>query len=82
MFENKDFEGIYYTRFIASWYNVGGKKIRFNDEFRSWLKTLTINGKSIPEDIIDEIIYLATNGKLELEVNARNFKNKFSEIES
>lgn len=71
MFENKVFEGIYYSRFIASYVNVRGK---INpDEFRDWLRSLTINGKKIPEDVIWDIYNLGTSGKLELETNLKYY---------
>lgn len=73
MFENKKFEGIYYSRFIASWINVGGK---MNRRFADWLRTIEVNGKDIPEDVIREIYNLATNGKLELENSAEKFLEK------
>lgn len=74
MFENKNYEGIYYSRFIASWANEGGSFKR--GAFKEWLRTLKINGKEIPEDIIREINELATNGKMELETLAREFIKK------
>jgi len=67
MFENKVFEGIYYSRFIASYVKIRGKIDP--DEFRAWLRSLIINGKKIPEDVIWDIYNLATSGKLELEEN-------------
>lgn len=70
-FENKEFEGIHYSRFIASFANEGGK-VR-SKSFKCWLKQLIINGKSMPEDVVDEIYFIATNGKLELEDNAAKF---------
>ena len=72
MFENKKFEGIYYSRFVASWVNTNGKIYR--DEFMEWLKTITVNGKHLPEEVIYEITEMGTNGKLELEIQARQFK--------
>lgn len=72
MFENKIFEGIYYSRFIASYNNVGGNVCN-KKQFSNWLASLTINGKHLNGDQIYEIYYLATNGKLELESNARKF---------
>ena len=71
---NKEFEGIYYSRFIASWVNVGGS-LKFRDAYllKEWLRTLTINGKKIPEEVIREIYNLATNGKLELETSAKRY---------
>lgn len=75
MFDNKQFEGIYYSRFIASYVKVADKFYR--DEFTDWLKQLVINGKTMPEDVVMDIVELGTNGKLELESNARAFlKNK------
>lgn len=71
MFENKEWEGIHYSRFIASWMNVGGVIKRNGDEFRSWLMQMTINGKHMPEQVAWDIYNLAANGKLELESNAR-----------
>lgn len=74
MFENKEFEGIYYSRFIASWIKVGGElRTRNAYLFKDWLRTLIINDKKIPEDIIMEIYNFATNGKLELQTLASRF---------
>ncbi len=70
-FENKMFEGIHYSRFIASWTNVGGIVTRGG--LANWLRTLTINDKQIPEDVIREIVNFATNGKLELQENAEDY---------
>ena len=67
MFENKIFEDIYYSRFIASYVKIRGKIDP--DEFRAWLRSLTINGKHLTEDDIWDIYNLATSGKLELEEN-------------
>lgn len=64
-----DSRGIYYSRYIASWANEGGT---FQHEglwdFKDWLKSLGLDD----EEII-EIAFLANNGKLELEVNAKEF---------
>lgn len=72
MFENKAINGYTYaTRFIASWNRVGGK-LRTGadiDNFRAWLKSI---GEVSDEDI-ESIIFLATNGKLELETHAKMF---------
>ena len=74
MFENKIFEGIHYSRFVASWVKVGGE-LRSRNAYlmKDWLRTLTINDKKIPEDIIMEIYNFATNGKLELQELAKRF---------
>lgn len=70
--ENKQFEGIHYTRFIMSWVNATGRPVNGNrKKFNKWLRGLTINGKSIPEEVIDEIYFIGSNGKLELERSAR-----------
>lgn len=69
MFENKCIEGIYYSRFIASWYNSGGGK----RGFKLWLGQLTINGRKLTTEEIREIEEFRCNGKLELEENAKNF---------
>ena len=74
MFENKLINGYTYeTRFIMSWLRVGGQ-LRYGkdiDAFREWLTSLDLN-----ESDIDHIVFLATNGKLELESSARKFLNK------
>lgn len=79
-FENSTFEGIHYSRIIASWYNVGGKRIRSHvdsekrpNDFVRWLRTLSINGRNIPEDVIHDILEMASNGKMELEFEAYNY---------
>lgn len=69
MFENKTFEGIYYSRFVASYVKVRGKI--YLDEFEAWLRSLIINGKQMPDNVIQDICELGTNGKLELEDNVR-----------
>lgn len=66
-FENKIYEGIHYSRFVASFWRKGGK-IR---DFKRWLSSLKINGKHIPEKDIKAIYNYATNGKLELESHAK-----------
>ena len=72
MFENKLVEGIYYSRFVASWFNANGGKLR-RTAFRTWLNQLVINGRHLTEDEVREIYDFATNGKLELESNAIQF---------
>jgi hypothetical protein len=69
-FENKIFEGIYYSRFIASWTNIRGK---VTPEIKVWLRTLTVNKKRIPEDVIQEIYGLGCDGKFELEEHLKRF---------
>lgn len=70
MFENGNFNGIYYSRFIASWLRKGGslrteKDIRL---FRAWLIEIGCD-----DDTVDNISFLAINGKLELENSAEKF---------
>ena len=43
--------------------------------FRAWLKTITVNGKALPESVIREICDLKNNGKFELEELAKKFKS-------
>lgn len=80
MFENKQWEGIYYSRFVASWNKVC--KSKFNRfEFEDWLMQLTINGKCMDGKTAREICNYADNGKFELEDNARLFiGNKLSRM--
>ena len=81
-FENRMIEGIYMSRFVASWINEGGNfKRKFVDgqiivPFKEWLKTLTINDRKLTDEEIYDIYNFATNGKLELEVLAANFMAK------
>ena len=71
MFKNTQIKGYTYaTRYIASWIKVGGK-LQCNkdiDDFEKWLKSLNLD-----KGDINKIIFLATNGKLELEVSAKKF---------
>ena len=77
MFENKVINGyIYATRFIISWVKSGGKFDRHGkgyDDFRKWLESLELK----TEDI-EDIMFLAQNGKLELEVSAKKFITNLS----
>jgi len=76
MLENEKFEGIHYSRFIASWANVAGDAPYAIDE---WLETITVNGKPLPEEVIRKICDMAWTGKLELETSARLFVKKLKE---
>jgi len=67
MFENKTWNGVHYSRYIASWVRVGGN-IKDGDLFRKWLKSI-----GVPEDITWDIYNLASNGKLELQTSAMKF---------
>ena len=71
MFKNTQIKGYTYaTRYIASWIKVGGKLqcSKDIDDFEEWLKSLNLD-----KEDINKIIFLATNGKLELEVSAKKF---------
>lgn len=78
MFENKTYEGIHYSRFVASWAKEIGK---IDWKFKAWLTRLTINHKPIPKEIVNEIFNYATCGKMELEGNAIYFMGTFKETE-
>ena len=72
MFENKVIEGYTYaTRFIMSWVRSGGKFDKSGKgygDFRKWLESLKLDSEDI-----EAIMFLALNGKLELEVSAKNY---------
>ena len=69
-FENKNINGIYASRFIASWLRVGGKLNNGSDMnlFKSWLRELGLD-----KEDIEAIRFLASNGKLELENSTERF---------
>ncbi len=69
MFKNEIIHGIHISRYCSSWINAGGQ--RFDYHFRTWLKSLEIDGKKLTEDEIRRIQNYAGNGKLELEDSAR-----------
>lgn len=71
VFENKIYEGIHYSRFVASFWKSGGRQ----SQFKYWLRTLIINGKPIPDDVVRKIYNYGTNGKLELEMHSKMFVN-------
>lgn len=70
MFENKLFNDIHASRYIASWQNAGGALyyVEDVDNFCGWLLSLGLN-----EDEVRHIRHLATNGKLELEKSAEKY---------
>ena len=78
MFKNEVINGYTYaTRFIMSWVRSGGifgKHGEGYDDFRNWLELLGLK----TEDI-EDIMFLAQNGKLELEVSAKNYIAKLSQ---
>lgn len=61
---------IHYSRYIASWYNVGGRCDTLEDllRFDEWLRSLDLNDADIYN-----IKELATCGKMELEALAKTF---------
>lgn len=67
MFENKQWNGVHYSRYIASWVRVGGN-IKDGGLFRKWLKSI-----GVPEEVTWDIYNLASNGKLELQTSAAKF---------
>lgn len=90
MFENVIIHGIEATRYIASWARVGGDlddcdyRMGIEHPFGQWLRSLTFrckNGESVhmTEDEVKSIIFLASNGKLELQENAKNFLKNYKE---
>ena len=69
MFENKKtHNGIYYSRYIASWRNVGGKIYR-EGLFEQWLREV----QKLTDEEICDIMLMAENGKIELEGSADRF---------
>ena len=74
MFENKLYNGIHATRYIASWYNSGGQP--WLGDFEDWLMSLGLTAAEARE-----IWNMATCGKLELEVSAKEFINNVCQFE-
>lgn len=77
-FENAEtHNGIHYTRYIASWKRMGGK-IFYGGLFERWLKEV----QKLTDEEINDILFIATNGKMELEMSAKVFmkanKEEFS----
>ena len=66
MLENKKFNDVHYSRFIASWRNAGGKY--FDGAFEDWLKSYGLSDSEVRE-----VVDMAIIGKLELEWNAADF---------
>lgn len=60
--------GIHYTRYIASWRRMGGK-IFYGGLFERWLKEV----QKLTDEEINDILLIATNGKMELEASAKMF---------
>lgn len=78
MFENKiTHNGIHYSRYISSWINADGD-LHFNQYrslFANWLRAT----QALTNKEVSEICELAENGKLELEISARNFIKNIDE---
>ena len=72
--ENPLINGIYASRYIASYTEVMGKI--YPTPFRKWLESLVVNGSKLSEEDITFLINRALDGKLELEEHARRFFNK------
>ena len=74
-FENSLVNGIHASRYIVSWVKSGGslKGSRRDSKFVDWLKSLTVNERHLTEEEIDQIYYLSSNGKMELEHLAKDF---------
>jgi hypothetical protein len=74
MFTNKQINGsIYESRYIASWLKSGGELyyVEDVDNFKKWLLSI-----GLTEEEARHTVHLATCGKLELEVSAKNFLDK------
>lgn len=70
-FENKWYKGVIpYSRIIASYAKYENPR-RDLLRFKKWLEQI----EGMEKDGIDDIIFLVTNGKLELEDDARRFLN-------
>ena len=84
MFENKMIRGIHISRYIMSWARMGGKltSTRGVGGFEKWLKTLVINSSKLSDEEIQDIICIADNGKLELELNAKRFLDNKAQVNS
>ena len=65
----KTSKNVYYSRYIASWLNVGGfARYRFGNMFELWLYRLGLSSEEI-----SDVLFMATSGKFELERNAEEF---------
>ena len=71
---NTKVHGINKSRYIASWANAGGK---FNDDqFYDWLLTIEFDDGHMSEEEADEICDFASGGKIEFEIDAKNFMSQ------
>ena len=69
-FKNAVIKDVHSSRYIASWLRAGGKLKTGKDvsDFKKWLKSLGLS-----DEEVRQVWYLATNGKLELQENAKKF---------
>ena len=72
MYENSLVHGIHKSRYVASFWLLGG----YRGYFRPWLEQLEIEGSRLTEEEVDSICDYAFNGKLELQKDADKFFNK------
>lgn len=72
-FKNKVINGIHCSRYVASWKATG---LKTNYLFKLWLEQLVINGRKLTEGEVKFIYNFGTNGKLELESDAKFFAKK------
>ena len=63
----------YYSRVIASWTKVQPGRVYFGDKFKDWMRSI-----GIPEEDVQNIYQMATNGKMELEASARVYLKEHS----
>ena len=70
MFENKKFNDIHTTRYIASWVKMGGK-LKYGMDVENFYNWLLSTG--LTEEEADYVTEIARGGKLELEVSAKKF---------
>lgn len=73
--ENKrtEVQGILYSRYISSWRNKGGDY--FGKQFEKWLES-----NYCTKDEIAEMKFMATCGKIELEISAEDYVKKMKEM--
>lgn len=69
IYENRKIKGIYKSRYVASFWNVGGYKLHLE----GWLRQLKIDGETLTDEEIQEIVFYARSGKKELEENANAY---------
>lgn len=69
-FENIVIKGVHATRYIMSWIRMGGEVHRLNgqSDFGDWLKSL-----GLTDEECDNIVRIATNGRMELETSAKQY---------